>query len=241
MPINTTYFLDGRFGNRLFQNHICHFIAKKTNLKMEYEFYNEIKSLGINLFCGKNQYQNNIQINDRNFMELIEHNINANIYIGKGVYGQTSDFAFYIQKYFTEIKDSIIIANEFKERYNTNNDVFVHIRLGDIVRDSRIIYQPFEYYDKALSLINFENGYISSDTITHPICKDLINKYNLISINMSETDTIKFGSTCKHIVLSSGTFSWFIGALSYDSNVYYTPCKIKWHGDIYVFPEWNKI
>jgi len=33
-----------------------------------------------------------------------------------------------------EQKDRIMKTNHFKERYQNNNDVYVHIRLGDIVK-----------------------------------------------------------------------------------------------------------
>jgi hypothetical protein len=34
-----------------------------------------------------------------------------------------------------------------------------------------------------------------------------IKKYNLIPYNNNEIDTIMFGSTCKNVILTSGTFS----------------------------------
>jgi hypothetical protein len=48
---------------------------------------------------------------------------------------QTCEFSHYLKSYFDEDeqKNNIIKNNIYKERYNTNNDVFVHIRLGDII------------------------------------------------------------------------------------------------------------
>ena len=66
-------------------------------------------------------------------------------------------------------------------------------------------------------------------------------KYNLTVFNSGEVETIQFGSSCKHIVLSSGTFLWFIGVFSLDSTIYYPKIKKIWHGDIFIFPEWNEI
>jgi hypothetical protein len=42
-----------------------------------------------------------------------------------------------------------------------------------------------------LEKIQYDKGYISSDTITHPTCQRLINKYNLNTINQGEVETIK--------------------------------------------------
>jgi hypothetical protein len=50
-----------------------------------------------------------------------------------------------------------------------------------------------------------------------------------------------FASSCKNVVLSNGTFSWLIGLLGFYSNVYYPKIKTVWHGDIFVFPDWNEI
>jgi hypothetical protein len=51
-----------------------------------------------------------------------------------------------------------------------------------------------------------------------------------------------FGSTCKNIILSGGTFSWLIGFLSpNNSNVFYPDIKKRWYGDIFNFKNWKKI
>jgi hypothetical protein len=87
----------------------------------------------------------------------------------------------------------------------------------------------------------FSTGYISSDSINHPICKRLIEKYGLRIYNSDEIDTILFASTCSKIVLSTGTFSWLIGFLAPFSTVYYPKITHWWHGDIFVFEHWNEI
>jgi hypothetical protein len=66
-------------------------------------------------------------------------------------------------------------------------------------------------------------------------------KYNLKIIDYDEVNTVMFGSTCKYIVLSNGTFSWLIGFLAYYSNIYYPKIIHKWHGDIFIFDSWNEI
>jgi hypothetical protein len=100
---------------------------------------------------------------------------------------------------------------------------------------------PLEYFDNAVSRVDFSDGYISSDSINHEICRYLIDKYNLKIFKDDEVGTIQFASTCKHIVLSGGTFSWMIGLLSFFSKVTFPIQKIVWHGDIFVFDEWNGI
>ena len=224
-----------RFGNLLFFSYIIDYLARINDLPISYENFNEITSLGIPLFTeGTTIYTELHTISDSNVDFYLENpKIEKNIMI-HGFF-QTASTARFIKNKINEYRENIMKLNPYT--YD-NNNVFIHVRLGDITNNFN---QPFEYYDKALSSINFDKGYISSDTVTHPICQNLINKYNLTVFNSNEVDTIKFGSSCKNIVLSLGTFSWYIGAFSFESTIYFPEIKKQWHGNIFVFPEWNKI
>jgi len=242
-PINNSYFHKGRLGNLFFVNMALHFISEKNNLNVKYQFYNKFKKLGIDLFVGEKTYDETIKLTDSNFFEIINgKSINQNISIVNDMWCQTPDFSHYLKSYFEkdEQKNNITKNNIYKERYNNNNDVFIHVRLGDIIEHLEWC-QTFDYYDKILSNIKFNNGYISSDSIDYYICQKLIKKYNLQVINHDEISTIMFGSTCKFVVLSGGTFSWLIGFLAYYSKVYYPKIIHKWHGDIFIFKSWNEI
>ena len=81
--------------------------------------------------------------------------------------------------------------------------------------DARAWSQPFSYYDSVLSELVFDKAYISSDSINDNICKKLIEKYKMEIINKDSIETIQFATTCKTIILSSGTYSWMIGILSF--------------------------
>jgi hypothetical protein len=85
--------------------------------------------------------------------------------------------------------------------------------------------------------------YISTDQIKNPLISRISEKYPSRLIQYNEVDTIKFASTCKHIVLSHGTFSSCIGYFSFFSNIYYPEFGnlVKWHGDIFSIAKWNKI
>jgi hypothetical protein len=241
--INNNYAHGGRLGNGFFVGMAMHFISKKNNLAMGYRFYDEIKRLGVDLFIGKHTYKNTIELLDTNFFDIITSTepLRKNISIVNNMWCQTREFSKMIRDHFsidTE-RNNIINNNIFKERYNNNEDLFVHIRLGDIV--DRNFTHPITYYNKVLQQINAKNRYISSDSIDHPLCKELIEKYNLTIINYDEVETIMFASTCKNIVLSSGTFSWLIGVFGFYSNVTYPKIYNGWHGDIFVFDDWNEI
>ena len=240
--INTTINTGGRFANHFFRNLASHFLAKNNDLAFTYSYSQEFFNLGIELYKdGSKTYNENILITDDNFFDFIKNNtiFNKNIIFSPIMYAQTKDFSFYIRKYICEDeqKTKIVEKNLFKQRYNNNNDIFVHIRLGDSID----VNPGYIYYDSVLKNLTFEKGFISSDLLTHPLCIALIKKHNLIPFKNTEVKTVMFASTCKHIVLSNGTFSWLIGLLGFYSNIYFPKIKKIWHGDIFVFPDWNEI
>ena len=105
-----------------------------------------------------------------------------------------------------------------------------------------------DYYLRAIKYIkelnNFDNIYIASDTFTHDIIKKIIEEYpdaNLFDYN--EIETIQFGSTCKNIILSHGSFSATIGYLSFYSNVYYPKIEKekRWYGDMVLIKSWTEL
>jgi hypothetical protein len=143
-------------------------------------------------------------------------------------------------KFLWLVQNNIIDNNQFKERYDSNNDLFIHIRLDDATK-----WNPgINYYLKAISGLNFNKLYISTDTKEHIIINQIKNKYpETIILNYDEVTTINFGSTCKHVILSHGSFSAIIGYLSFFSNTYYPEYETNkiWYGDMFSINGWNKI
>jgi len=243
--VNTSKIHNGRFGNLFFINMVCHFLSFKYDLIFNYKYYNKFKKLGINLFIGKNTYKKNIVLTDKNFYDILtgSNYEKTNIMVTNEMWFQSSILCNYLRYYFEQVKirQNIINNNIFKERYNANNDLFIHLRLGDIINkiDEDCINR---YYENAIAKNNFENGFISSDSINHSLCQSLIQKYRLIVVNDDEINTIMFASTCKHIILSGGTYSWLIGFFAfYAVNIYYPQIKNKWYGNIFIFPDWTAI
>ena len=227
----------GRLANRFFQNMAVHFVANKYNILATYISETPFHDLGIELYKdGKIQTQANIQqMTESTFMDiLVSEKKDCRIEYVFGYY-QTREFAFFLKLNMNW--ERILEHNKFKKRYNTNDDVFVHVRLGDIVH-----WNPgFNYYDSILQGLTFRTGFLTSDSPNHPIVLTLLQKYNMLLFDKNEVDTLMFGSTCKHIVLSNGTFSWLIGFLGIYSTVYFPKIKKVWHGDIFVFPEWKEV
>jgi hypothetical protein len=252
--MSTTVGTNGRLCNQIFRNLATSFIAKKNNLYVDYYNYEKIKKLGINLFIGDNKYQNTIELNDDNYFEILnsdkklESNVNPN-----KTYLQTKDISNMLYNYLKNDNiDNIIKLNPFNDRYNNNNDIFIHIRLTD----AKNVNPGINYYLKAIEIIkerekeknnNIDKIYISSDEPNNKLITDIIDKYNniieIIIYNKDEIETIQFGSTCKNIILSHGTFSAIIGYLGFYSTIYYSNFKnvALWHGDIFSIDKWNEI
>jgi hypothetical protein len=240
--INNSSLHQGRFGNLFFVNMFLHFISFKYNLKCYYKYEKLFNELGIYFNKGNQKYQENCLVTDKNFLHILRSKIlkPCNVIL-HNVWFQEKEFCSMLQSYFKndKIKNKIIEKNIFKTRYQNNNDLFIHIRLGDV---TNITNTNTTCYDVLISRISYRNGFIASDSLNHPLCKELIQKYNFQIIDFNEIKTIMFASTCKHIVLSGGTFSWLIGFLAfYTENVYYKDFKKRWYGDIFSFSDWKKI
>ena len=229
----------GRLCNHIFRNIAVSIIAENNNLKVNYGYHNDIKSLGIELFSGVNIFNNTIELNNSTFFSILNREkITSNLYANSD-YFQTEEISNLIYRYLHNETQQVNIkrANPYNERYNTNNDCFIHIRLGD-VKDKNL---GLNYYLGVLDNIKFDKLYIASDTIDDLIIKEIQSKYhNNELVLLDSVKTIQFGSTCKHIVLSHGSYSAIIGYLGFDSNIYCKKFTLpNWCGNMFSIPGWN--
>lgn len=228
--VTTVY--EGRLGNNLIQYFVSKLFAKKFNFRFNSTCHhngNDWCSIVNNKNEGDIVGETSVIINDKNFIQFFENDFTeSRHYIFDGFF-QSKEF---FNKYGNNIKSLINLEYDDVE----DDSVFLHYRIGDILNDRRML--PLEYYEEILSKINAKKGYISSDTITHNFCQILIKKYNLIPINLSPLDTIMFGKNFKKIILSEGSFSWWIGFLSNNSEVHYNKRDLVWHGDMFL-DSWN--
>ena len=218
---------DAGLCNQIIRNLSLSLLAKKFDLYVKYSKYNKINNqLGIKLFCGTKKYNKTIEINDNNYMNyydnIIENDANFNFMNYYNGYFQTLEITNILHKHFKTNKKDIIMLNPYKERYNNNNDLFLHIRLGD----AKQFNVGLPYYIHCIKLIKkkykYDNIYVASDQFNHALIKKLKNLYpKIVFIDKNEVETIQFGSTCKNIILSHGSFSAMIGYLAFFSNIYY--------------------
>ena len=218
----------GRLGNTMLQDIGASILAKKHNLKVK-NYQNYYDKINLNLHQGEKTISDNIvQVTDSNVDEILKmKNINCGFEICS--YFQTS---FFVTNFEKEIKTHFNLNQEFKK-----NKVFVHIRLGDASSKNPGI----KYYEMCLDKLKFDSGYISTDSIDEKMIHKLCEKYNLSLYENTPGNTILFAKNFDNLVLSGGTFSWWIGFLSQASNILYPKNYLNWHGDIFVNNNWNGI
>lgn len=233
----------GRLCNQIIKNLAMSFIAKKHDLNIKYHGQDRMDTLGIPLFSGKKSYGDTLSVNDKNYehiygLDTIHANISSDAYL------QTHAIATRMYSYFRtpEIQTSILEKNPFNERFNNNNDVYIHIRLTDAEKHNPGI----EYYLKALSMIEFDNIHISSDNLNHDIIYEILTKYPDCTYieEYGPEETLQFASSCKYVILSHGSFSAMIGHLAFYSKVIfptYGRNRPNWFGDIFYMDDWTDI
>ena len=233
-----------RLGNKFFINMAISFLSAKYKQWAEYAMEPELNRLGIAFHKEANPRSIDepiVEIYDTNFINYIQgpERVLA-INFQKDTYCQKSEFCHMLRSHFADeaLRSKIRDANPWTKRIGNNHDVFIHVRIGDVPH-----FTPsLSYYEKALSTITYEKGFISSDSPNHPMINDLCKKYGLIKVMDDQVRTIQFGSTCEKLILSHGTYSWLIGFLNFDcKSVQYPKIKTKWHGDIFVFDDWTEV
>lgn len=232
---------NGRLGNQVFRNIAVSMIAEKHNLHVDYCNFDKINNkLGIKLVSGSEKYENTQLLTDYNYLALLHSSsLSANVNPNENFF-QTVEISQLIFNYIKQNQESIMDKNSFRERYGTNNDLFVHVRLTDAAQ-----WNPgVDYYLTAIKRIIFDKVYFSTDEKDHPIIKRIIQEYpNSVLIEVDEINTIHFASTCKHIILSHGSFSATIGYLAFFSSIFfpkYEEGKI-WYGNMFSIDGWTMI
>jgi hypothetical protein len=242
MPINTTVGHSGRFCNHVILNMFASQIARAGELKFEYSYLEQMMRLGLPVYTtGSKSYAHTVTIDncDTTFHYFLEKPVEFNLDL-QHTFVQNHEFSIYLYNYFhtPDVQSKIQEANPYKDRYGTNADVYVHVRLDDTAHAN----PGYSYYETALKSLDFEKGFVSSDSPSHPIVQDLLKNFPLQLLEKDEVETIQFGSTCKHIVLSYGTYSWMIGTLGFFSNIHIAPLEYNsWCNQSFKMPDWKII
>jgi len=227
----------GRLGNRLIQYCLARILSKKFNEQISHP---EIKFFKPRYITNYKIHKKNILVDDNNFLEILQlENLEpANLVLS----GYFQDKLF-LSEYRKEILQLIKFTWEEKE------GIFIHYRLGDCLTNNngsiRLIPAQ-EYYmyclDEILKTSN-QQVYISSDSPNHDRVTSLSKKYKANIINFENPIIAMFyGSQFKNKILSLGTFSWWIGFLGNQNNIYYPDGKeCGYNRNIFNLEEWKYV
>ena len=251
----------GRFGNQFIRNTFMSMLATKYNLSAIYSHENEHARLGLPLYKGTMYWPANganavnaantpNTVNEISDVDVIgwlkssEATLPTNMSVrNDNCYFQSRECSDLLHDYLKRHHLQIRAANKFAARYGTNDDIFMHIRLDDAAQWS----PGYEYYARALTATLGARAQtagtilLSSDSPGHPICQRLVADFPNAKILVCDdlVELIQFASTCRHVILSHGSFSALIGNFSFDSTVYYPPYPPQmWFGDMFSNPGW---
>ena len=126
-------------------------------------------------------------------------------------------------KHMLKIKTPISKTNaDYLSQIENCNSVAVHIRRGDYVTLGLVVCS-IKYYEKCMDmmseLVDNPTFFIFSDGIDW--CKEnLSKKYKLVFVenNNSAPEDMRLIYSCKHIIMSSSTFSWWGAYLNSNPN-----------------------
>ena len=246
-----TLLASGRLGNRIFQNIAVSLLARKYNLVAAYSMESECRELGLSFWHSGSRRMllgPAVPLTDGLLQELLERP-DAAALPGR-LWLTPTDSYFQFPWFARFIRDTVLrgeqhallhAANPWRTRFGANNDTFVHVRLGDTLRllSSQSMRSAPEFVRAIGARGPRGRVFIASDSPSHSTVRELIALVpGAELIELSVVQTIQFGATCAHFVLSDGTFSWLIGALaSPDASVRIVPHKEQWHGNI-AFDDW---
>ena len=167
-----------------------------------------------------------------------ERTTNVRLKFSESYFYQNPFFARFLYSSLSKTKNDRLLRDT-----SMNENVFVHMRLGDVIEEN--MERPLGDWVTAVQRAIEKGGrnvFISSDTPNHERVRFICEKFNAQILEASPVETILFGSSCAYIVADGGTFSWIICAMAYRAKHIQYLLKTKdWHGDIFVFPEWERV
>lgn len=217
----------GRYGNQLFS----YFFGRILSDELRFKLY------------GKNTYDINYDLDQSDYSsyESPIYNIDDNnIDTFNSVISDKSPKKIIVSGYLQKKEIYIPYRNKIKNWFNlksftiSEKNVAMHIRLGDLTQTfygDHINLLPLEYYEKALSLIDFDKLTICSDSPNHPMVNYFIKKYNANIFYKNEKDTISFLASHNNLILSQGTFSFWANFFCEGKKIINAIPKTGWNSD----------
>lgn len=247
----------GRLGNNMLQYAAGHIFARKHGFYIETpasygndyhwptpysHFHNDFgKHFNVNTNTGTRFFKEPeypvVRICNENLLDFLNAPYVPDAHYVFDDWFQTTGFVLNYRKEIVQTYYPIYLLRD-------PDELFVSVRMGDITGWTATL--PYEYYENTIKSVRFSKGYISSDSMEHPWVEQLSKKFNLELYHQKDPLVkLSFVKDFNQIILSEGTYCWWMGALSKADTVIcnnrHFNNKVIWHGNIFVYPEWIKM
>lgn len=199
---------DGNLGNNLFQYCFGRILADKLGYQLSAKpikgFPGTFDNIEGEDYTGKEIVTLRGQLIDLSFLD------NDNLQCHILVTGYFQRYEYY-EKYSDSIKEWLKIEDDINDDIR-NDDVVIGIRRG---KDYIPMYGlPISYYEKALSLIQYNRVFICTNEPDDPFIKFFQKKYAAIVRPPGALDNLVFIKKFNKIIISNSTFLWWAAYLS---------------------------
>lgn len=231
----------GRFGNQLFPYFLGRIISENLKFKLfgPTKFTSGFELKHINLVYDQDGYSiYNLPVQQLGNFSLSPAFSNPDFNIQDIITDKTPryislDGYFQRKKFYTPFKNDIIQWFGFKKIDVPDDQIALHLRLGDLTIPSLTKnLLPLDYYINALEGIDAKNVIICTDSPNYePYIKPLSQKFKISFYNGNEKDTISFLASHNNLVLSQGTFSFWAAFFSQGNNIINALPKTGWNSE----------
>ena len=213
----------GRLGNRLFHTLAVSMLAHRYDLATEYEEHAEFARLGLPLAAGARRMADGpaVVLDEARWEALMAAPPGAVLHerldIGALVYFQTPAFARHARALLQApaVQRALLAANPGRARAHANDDVFVHVRLGDLDAAAFSHFtRPHADFIAAVANISARGRvFVASDEPDRAEVQAVAGAFGGEVLALDRIAAWQFGMLCKHLVLSDSTFSWAVAAM----------------------------
>jgi len=209
----------GRTGNKMVQYAAGYILAKKTGLELNTRALLRGSVFNIKPIVPGVLNPVTIRLDDSNYYDHLNNPEPGTGYILRGF--------FQDGRLLCDYRDEILDLYRYDKEPEIDispDDAYVACRLGDCLNNPRgRVYCTIEYIENQLKKTRqkYQNVYISSDSLDYPPLVELVNRYNMTIYNPSlhPVHTILFARNFNNLILSAGTFSYWIAYFSTADNV----------------------